>query len=336
MSNDVFPGATLVQLVEWGYPQGQLRPTPPADKAFSTVHITGNKNLPSADGEIAWRKNDPGLQNSATFFVNRDGSIRQALGDPLHMDPWANGDVRTPDMTNPRIAAVVRDGVNANERTIVAIENVGYEPGASITRTQEAANARIIAYYHAKARVPVNRETVIGHYQLNSVARSNCPGTDKSLIDRIVAAAAPEKDMILVPIELFPAGTIAGFGAGKTFDLYRIRNGAIERAQLKTGPDRGTSAAVGGKVALNGDAAHAGLYILNGVYAGWVVSSYGTQPSVMEPKSADTDLEYALDQANRRTASVKSMAATLLRKGATADRTNAGLLEAAAKNVESL
>ena len=191
---DVFPSAMLVQLKEWGYPMGSTRPVPPAGKAFSVIHITGNSRLPSAEGEVSWRLNDAGLQNSATFFVNRDGGIVQALSDPLHMDPWANGDVNAPDRSNPRIDSLVRDGVNANERTLVAIENVGYEPGSSITSAQEAACARIVAYYHASASVPVNRETVIGHYQLNSVSRPNCPGKNKALIDRIVALANREDE----------------------------------------------------------------------------------------------------------------------------------------------
>ena len=194
MADDLFPGAKLIQLKEWGFPQGVLRPTPPASKAFSVVHITAN--LATAEGEAAWRKNDPANQNSATFFNNRDGSTVQCLGDPLHMDPWANGDVRSPDLTNPRIAAMVRDGVNANERTIVAIENVGNEgawgtvPGGyPITEAQERKAASIIRHYHLKAGVPISRETIIGHYQLNSVARANCPSRDKSIMDRIVRYA---------------------------------------------------------------------------------------------------------------------------------------------------
>lgn len=189
MTLDIFPGARLRQLQEWGYPLGSPRPTPPASKAFSVIHITGNSRLPSADGEVTWRQTDPDIQNSATFFVNRDGSVVQALGDPLHMDPYANGDVERPDTKNPRIAAVVADRVNANERTLVAIENVGFEPGSPLTAAQVRTCAAIVRYYHAKAGVPVNRETVIGHYQLNSVDRPNCPAVDKSVIDEIVALA---------------------------------------------------------------------------------------------------------------------------------------------------
>ena len=189
MAIDIFPGAKLMQLIEWGYPMGQRRFVPAANKAFSVIHITGNSRLPSGENEATWRISDAGLQNSATFFVNRDGSIVQTLGDPLHMAPWANGDLNAPDRSNPRIDALVRDNVNPNKRTIVAIENVGYEPGSSITEAQKRANAKIIRYYHDKAGVPINRQTVIGHYQINSVSRPNCPGKDKSVVDEIVALA---------------------------------------------------------------------------------------------------------------------------------------------------
>ena len=213
----LFPGrAGLRQLVEWGYPKGSRRPTPDPKKAFSVVHITAN--IATAERELAWRASDAKDQNSATFFVNRDGSVWQALSDPLHMDPWANGDVKSPDTSNPRIAALVRDGVNANERTLVAIENVGNEiawgtvPGGyPITPAQEAANAKILAFYHGLLGMPVDRETVIGHYQLNSVTRQNCPARDKSILNRIVAMANPPEDDMPTPLreyvpELWTAG----------------------------------------------------------------------------------------------------------------------------------
>jgi uncharacterized coiled-coil protein SlyX len=188
MSN-ILPGAKLMQVKEWGFPQGATRPVPPSGMAFSVIHITGNSRLPSAENEASWRINDPANQNSMTFCVNRDGSVVQLLADPLHMDPWSNGDVNRPDTSNRRIAAVVADGVNANERTLVSIENVGYEPGYPLTDAQIKACGRIIAHYHKAAGVAINRNTVIGHYQLNSVTRPNCPGVNKAVVDKIVAAA---------------------------------------------------------------------------------------------------------------------------------------------------
>lgn len=219
---DIFPGATLRQLVEWGFPQGSLRAAPPPDLGFGVVHITGNSRLPSAENEINWRLNDPANQNSATFFVNRDGTIWQALGDPLHMAPWSNGDASLPDMSNPRIAACINAGVNPNVRTVVSIENVGYEPGSPITAEQEQANAAIFRYYFGKARVPISRETIIGHYQINGKDRPNCPGVDKSVIDRIVAIAAPEEDDMDARPETFRRKSgVAALPAGTEFNAFR-------------------------------------------------------------------------------------------------------------------
>jgi hypothetical protein len=202
---DVFSGAKLIQLVEWGYPAGRLRTPIDPSKAFSTIHITAIPDA-TAEDEAGWRLRDPGWQNSATFFLNRDGSAVQCLGDPARMDPWANGDMQAPDTSNRRIADLVRSGLNANQRTFVAIENVGNEfpwkrangttvPGGfPITAEQEATCARIICHYHSKYGVPITRETVVGHYQLNSVSRKSCPSADKSILDRIVALAN-EEDM---------------------------------------------------------------------------------------------------------------------------------------------
>lgn len=235
---NVLPGATLRQLLEWGYPQGSSRPAPAPDKAIFVIHITGNPGNPiaTAEGEVAWRLNDPANQNSATFFVNRDGSVVQALGDPLRMDPWSNGDVNRPDLTNPRIAAIVRDGVNANERTVLAIENVGRPSDLPITAAQEATNARIIAHYAKAGGYPVNRQTVVGHYQLNSVTRPNCPAIDKRVLDRIVAKAQallgqtpaptpPEDELAIQPppfiVEKLPGATIR-LEKGKTYNAFQF------------------------------------------------------------------------------------------------------------------
>ena len=192
---DIFPGAQLIQVDNWGYPMGHRRPAPDPARAFSVVHITAN--LDTAEQEAAYRLTNASAKNSATFFINPDGSPVQLLGDPLYMDPWTNGDVQSPDLSNPRIAQAVADGVNMNERSLVTLENVGREPSDPITPAQEATCARIIAYYHAKVGVPISRETIIGHYQVNSVNRPNCPSVDKSILDRIVAMASGGGDVNL-------------------------------------------------------------------------------------------------------------------------------------------
>lgn len=322
----LFPGARLIQLLEWGYPIGAPRPRLDPSKAFSVVHLTANIAL--AANEISWRLNDPAFQNSATFFNDRDGSTMQALADPLHMDPWANGDVQSPDLSNPRIAAMVRDGVNANERTLLAIENVANEiawgsvPGGyPITPAQEDKCARLIAYYHPRAGVPISRETVIGHFQLNSVSRQNCPSRDRRILDRIVALAqkyagqspAPEEtNMILLPTEVFPLGASAYFPKASSFSLYRVRaDGAVEKKTLTTPADRGTAAGVSCRVSLNGDTT-TGLLISSGGLAGWIVSGYGTQPRLTIPSpDTATDAQIAAARAAGRAEGIEAARADL-------------------------
>lgn len=232
MANDIYPGARLIQLVEWGFPQGSLRPVPLPSLGFGVIHITGNPSVPiaTAIGEVAWRKSDPANQNSATFFVDRDGSAVQALGDPLHMDPWSNGDIQNPDTRNERIAAVIRDRVNANERTVLSIENVGNEATVGgLTLAQIETNARIIAYYFPKAKIPINRESVIGHYQLNSVTRANCPQKDKTVIETIVKRAQiraygsvpEEEDMNARPPKFWRRSGKVTITGGQVFNLFQ-------------------------------------------------------------------------------------------------------------------
>jgi hypothetical protein len=183
---DVFPGATLVQTDGF-----YARTTPDPSLAVSCIHITAS--LRSAQSEVTGRQQANGGV-TATFFVDPDGTPWQQLGEPTRMGPWTNGVLNRPDLTNPRMAAIVRDGVNPNLRCLVTIENVGIEPGNPITAAQEATAAKIIAHYHPKIGLPINRETVVGHYQFDSVNRPNCPSTNKAVIDRIVALAAGGTD----------------------------------------------------------------------------------------------------------------------------------------------
>jgi hypothetical protein len=181
MANDIFPGASL------GPACGFIpRSGVPAGLAVSVVHTTAG--LSNAAAQVTYSAR-VGSQVTATFWVNRDGSVVQSLPDPLRQGPWTNGILNRPDLTNPRIAAMVRDGANPNTRSLITIENVSLEPGAPITTAQQQTCAALVKYYHAKAGVPINRETVVGHYQIDSVNRPNCPSTNKAIINEIVGIA---------------------------------------------------------------------------------------------------------------------------------------------------
>jgi N-acetylmuramoyl-L-alanine amidase-like protein len=241
---DIFPGARLMQITQWGYPRGSVRPAPNPGLAYSVLHITANATS-TAEGEATFRINNPAVEVGATFFVNTDGSIVQCYADPRRMDPWTNGGLNGPDLTNPRIAAVVRDGVNPNERSLITIELCGREPTRPITAAQEATAARLIAWAHALIGMPVNRETVVGHYQFDRVNRANCPSFNKAVIDRIVALAQGAPDsMTIVTYTPFPEGARKWTAnTSKVYTGYKP-DGSIKQVQLNAGsnaPASGTA-----------------------------------------------------------------------------------------------
>lgn len=181
---DIFPGATAQQVGGY-FPRSGVDP----NLVLSVVHITAGLG-----DALSIAKSVEARQVTASFWTNRDGRIYQTMLDPARMGPWTNGVLNRPDLNNRRIAAIVRDKVNPNTRNLLTIENAGIEPGYPITAAQEAACARIIAYYHRKYGVPISRETVVGHYQYDGVNRINCPSTNKAILDRIVALAAGGSD----------------------------------------------------------------------------------------------------------------------------------------------
>lgn len=292
MANDIFPGAKLMQLTQWGFPPRSERGAINTHKGFSVIHITGNSRLPSAENECAWRQSLAADQgNSATFFVNRDGSVVQALGDPLHMDPWSNGDLKQPDMGNPRIAACVADGVNPNMRTLVSIENVGYEPGSSITAAQEKADAAILAYYHGKAGIPVTRESVVGHYQINGDTRPNCPARNKSVIDRIVELAtvgpAESPNVIFTPVKVFPADTRVVFEAGTEYKLFTVNAATGEVRRRKMTPSDPIRRIGLGRFSIDGDTEHLATAYVQGDGSIGYVSGWGPAPRIRFPATTE-------------------------------------------------
>lgn len=177
-----YPSATEV-IPASGY---YARAKPDPKLAFSVIHITANLAVARNQAIYAAR---PGSGVTSTFYVDRDGKVVQGLADPERMAPWSNGLWQSPDVSNPRIQAAFKGGVNPNLRTLISIENVGLEPGSPITDAQIKACGALLKYWHDKIGMPVTRETVIGHYQITSKDRPNCPQVNKSVIDKMVAAA---------------------------------------------------------------------------------------------------------------------------------------------------
>lgn len=171
-----FPGAVQFPVRWWGFPTvhapRRVKPT-----ILLVIHQTGNSRLPSALGEAQFSNRD-GSGASFTFVNDRDGKTVQCL-DPVTQVAWTNGDVNQPNLSLPTVKAAVASGKSVNEWCFATAENVAYdvrpERRAPITDAQKETLAQIAAWGHKITGLPINRNTVIGHADINSVSRKFCP-----------------------------------------------------------------------------------------------------------------------------------------------------------------
>lgn len=200
----IMPGAELMAHGNYGYPyRGSGRRlaiggSPYGVSILLVLHITGNANLPSAQGEVTYSAR-AGSGASFTFATNREGiagaPIVQAL-DPLTQAPWTNGDTNAPNMDLGTVARI-HDGnpYNVNEFCLATVEQVGYPFTSPVSNPyQEELAAQIVAFLYrlAGGRIGISRQTVILHSDINSVTRANCAvplAAKEAYVARIVARA---------------------------------------------------------------------------------------------------------------------------------------------------
>lgn len=181
-----FPGAIQHSTPYFGYPyQGNLRRVKPT--ILGVVHVTDGYG-------VAY----PGPGKSWTFCVDRDGTAHQFL-DPFTQAPWTNGDIQSPDTSNPVIAAMSGSRYNPNELCLITIENVGrpLDPSLRLTAAQLETNRRIFEWGAKLSGLPMDRTRIIGHYQINGVSRVNCPTVpaDRARVFGGVLAQQEEDEM---------------------------------------------------------------------------------------------------------------------------------------------
>jgi hypothetical protein len=151
---------------------------------LACIHITGNRrtaaNPDRHQAALDERNyaNRPGSNGpSAHYYVARDGWAIEAI-DPATYAAWSNGDVASPNTANAGVSKVLAlraKGFNANEAHWLEFECVGYGSTYPITKAQRQFCATRIAAMAKATGLPVNRATVHGHSDLNSVNRASCP-----------------------------------------------------------------------------------------------------------------------------------------------------------------
>jgi N-acetylmuramoyl-L-alanine amidase len=149
------------------------------------VHISAG-SLTSMDNWFS----TPGSQASAHYGVSKDGKIINQYVDESKM-AWANGRVNNPTFV------LYKPGVNPNLYTI-SIENEGMDL-ALAPEPQLQLLCDLIKDIAQRQNIPLDRDHIIGHFQIDALNRPYCPSPDHSIMDKIVARlkTSPE-EMIAV------------------------------------------------------------------------------------------------------------------------------------------
>ncbi len=124
-----------------------------------------------------------------------------------------------------KVLALRAKGYNANEAYWLEFECVGYGSTYPITKAQKEFCATRIAAMAKVTGLPINRATVHGHSDLNSVNRASCPcpkaGRETFLADVIARANAILQPPI-VTVTVKAGDTLSGIAAAHKLTLKAL------------------------------------------------------------------------------------------------------------------
>jgi N-acetylmuramoyl-L-alanine amidase len=154
--------------IEWKgsphfYPEVRSEACPPEQPPLIVLHTMDG----SLEGTLAHFQN-PTTEVSSHYGVGRIGEIHQYVRETD--GAWTNGRVVQPSSTQ-----VIERGGNPNQYTIT-IEFEGKDRGGALDPAQYQAGLWLIQQIANRWNVPLNREYIIGHYEIDSVNKINCPG----------------------------------------------------------------------------------------------------------------------------------------------------------------
>ncbi|GMA52079.1 hypothetical protein GCM10025857_68350 [Alicyclobacillus contaminans] len=130
--------------------------------AFIVDHVMDG----TLSGTDSWFQNSSS-QVSAHYGVGKDGSIHQYVKDTD--TAWANGQANRPTWA---LYSQFAGHLNASS---ISIEHEG-QPGDGLTEAQYQATLWLHRQLIAKWGIPADRLHVIGHNEIDSVNRADCPG----------------------------------------------------------------------------------------------------------------------------------------------------------------
>lgn len=166
-------------------------PNHSSSKGYRFIAIVNHIMEGTLLGTDSWFSN-PASMVSSHFGVGKDGAIHQYVD--LNYPAWANGVVNKPDWS------LLVPGVNPNYYTI-SIEHEG-KSGDIMPEAQYHATLALHRWLIGTLGIPVTRDTIIGHYRIDSVNKSNCPGSGFPW-DRLFKDLQGGSDVLKVAVLLF-------------------------------------------------------------------------------------------------------------------------------------
>jgi hypothetical protein len=175
----------------YGFPRGALRRRTPW--VLMCLHISGNLNTASGTAGVEpgsgtyaevsymarnrnWGSANPDYGNSAHDYVARNGEALACI--TTNYAAWNNGGINTPNTTLASINSIVtavNGGMNANEAYVREVECTGYSSQYPVTAAQKETVAYLISKDSIEWKIPISRDTVHLHRDLDSVNKPNCP-----------------------------------------------------------------------------------------------------------------------------------------------------------------
>lgn len=152
------------------------------------VHISAG-SLTSMD---SWF-NTPNSQASSHYGVGKDGiTIHQYVQEDKKA--WHAGRVNNPSFT------LYKPGINPNLYTI-GIENEGLDLDKA-PQIQINALVELIKDICMRNNIKMDREHIIGHFQIDAINRPYCPSPNHSIMDKIVKMLNSDEQLVSVPRKL--------------------------------------------------------------------------------------------------------------------------------------
>lgn len=136
----------------------------------------------------------PISQVSAQYGVGKTGEIHRYVQEANQA--WHAGVVLNPSFK------LYKPGVNPNAYSI-GIEHEGNDLFIEGTTAQLAASAALIADICKRWNIPIDRDHIIGHYQVTT-GKPNCPAVNKTIVDTLVHMAAAGS----APVQSSPSPTL--------------------------------------------------------------------------------------------------------------------------------